>query len=425
MIFKILTILSFVWVALGLESSLIIYDSESIDLNKPTQELKLVVNYLNEANHTTILRGYTEEDLVLYLGQESVFSNIILFPTESKKITNKEQLNKHNLMNFINNSGNLVFVGDSAKNYPDDIREFLNEVGIYPSPKGYSLLDHFNNDDKVHLTNDNIGCSRILSEIKTEYSGQSAIISNNENLISVLRSSKTSVSTNDIVNSMNEENTWSIGQQNHVIVGLQSLNNNRLLWLGDVSLLSDELLSWAFQMKNKIKLQFVQHYKNDEPEKINDTLYRIKDQVIYTIGVSELINNEWKPYVVQDDDAKIQLAFKMLDPYYRINLEPLGPTSSTEDGEEDTFIYFTNFTIPDQHGMFTFDLDYKRSGLNYLNDKRVVAVRHLANDEYKRSWNITNSWFYVASATLVVIGWLLFVVQFVYIGKTDKGKKDI
>lgn len=218
-----------------------------------------------------------------------------------------------------------------------------------------------------------------------------------------------------------------LGQQGFLAVGFQGLNNARLTWVGSESLINDDLLKWTFQERNVLKLQFVQHYKNENPEYVDNKLYRIKDQVIYTIGVSEFANDKWIPYEIKGEDDTLQLAFKMLDPYQRVNLQPLGPGSSKEDGDltEDTYIYYANFTIPDQHGIFTFELDYKRSGLSYIVDKRVVTVRHLANDEYKRSWDIPNSWLYVASAALVVLGWFLFVVNFLYVGNTDATKKNV
>lgn len=414
-----------VWTCLAVERTLIVYDAETIDLNSAPTDLKLLVDYLNKNGHETILRGYTDDDLIVYAGKETVFQHMILLPTHSKKILMKDQLNKLLLLQFINDGGNLLVVGDSQYNYPDDVREFLNEVGIFPSPKGYSLVDHFTSNDKVKVTKDNIEVPRILSDIDLDYDGQSAILNNNENLIPIIKSSKTSFSSNDKINPIDNDNTWGIGTKNYLMVTLQALNNARLTWMGSMELLSDEIMDYTFNKKNVLKLQFVQHYKNEKPESINKTLYRIKDQVIYTIGVSELINDEWKPFVVKNDDDKLQLSFKMLDPYHRLNLEPLGEASSTESGPLDTYVYYANFTIPDQHGMFTFELDYKRPGLNYLIDKKVVAVRHLANDEYKRSWDIPNSWFYVCSAMFVVLGWFLFVVNFLYISKTNPEKKNI
>ncbi|CAH6721799.1 dolichyl-diphosphooligosaccharide--protein glycosyltransferase subunit Wbp1p [[Candida] jaroonii] len=420
---RLILLLSLVWAVIG-GTSLIIYDSESIDLDHPTPELLKIVRYSESKFNQTVVRGYTDDDLKIFIGEESIVDKIFILPTTSKKILNKKELNKVNLVKLLEKNVDIVVVGDHEKNYPEDIKDFLNEVGIYPSPKGYKLVDHFNSDDKVKLTKQNIGCSRILSSIDKVYDGQSAIIDNNENLIPIVKASSTSFSTNDNVNSIDNDNTWGIGEQSFVVVGLQSLSGSRLTWFGSYDLIDEEILSWSLGFRNILKLQFVQHHKESEPSKLDGTLYRVSDQVIYTIGVSELADNEWKPYEVEEGDA-LQLSFKMLDPYQRLNLQPLGKVSSTEDGPLDTFAYFVNFTIPDQHGMFTFELDHKRSGLSYLSDKKVVAVRHLANDEFKRSWEITNAWYYIASAMFVVVGWLIFVVNFIYVSRDDSQRKNI
>ena len=109
-----------------------------------------------------------------------------------------------------------------------------------------------------------------------------------------------------------------------------------------------DLYKWCFQKQGKLKLQFVQHVKEIEPTKPNPQLYRIKDQAIYTIGVSELVDDKWVPFKVENDDDQLQLSFKMLDPYQRLNLRPLGEVSSNESDSTqlDTYAYYANFTIP-------------------------------------------------------------------------------
>ncbi|GME78778.1 unnamed protein product [Ambrosiozyma monospora] len=78
--------------------------------------------------------------------------------------------------------------------------------------------------------------------------------------------------------------------------------------------------------------------------------------------------------------------------------------------------------------MFTFKVDYKRPGWSYVDESAVVPVRHLANDEYPRSWEITNSWVYLASYGAVVLGWLAFVWFYITSGnktvKLDEKKKN-
>lgn len=362
-------------------------------------------------------------NFTLFYENVARFDHIVLFPSTKKALG----LSQHDLMKFIEVGGNLVVVGGTSTVVADSVRVFLNELGIYPSPKNFELIDHFNTvDGAVELSDKNLVDTKIISSLNAKYHGAAALVSQNDLLFPIIRGSATSFTANPKQGPVAEDTTWTFGEQGFLAVALQTLSNSRVSWIGSESLFGDELVNWTFQRFGVLKLQFVQHYKNDDPAKINPTLYRIKDQAIYTVGVSELVDGKWVPFEAKSDEDKLQLSFKMLDPYQRLNLQPLGPVSSEEDSSElDTFAYYANFTIPDHHGMFTFELDYKRVGRSFLEDKRVVTVRHLANDEYKRSWDITNAWVYVASAGLVVLAWLLFVVNYIYVGSVDEEKKKI
>lgn len=408
---------------------LVVYDplvsdfSDNTTSTNITPDIATLISTLRDDLDINLhFKAYTDESLDLFVAGEPLYEHLVLLPS-SKKAMHKATFNQHLLMSFINGNGNVLAVGGRDAVLPDDVRLFLNEVGIYPSPKGYRLTDHFNE----HLTEDSFVNERILPKINNlSYDGAAALISNSENLFPLVRASATSFTAEDPASAphISQDKTWTFGQQGYLAVSLQGLNNARLSWVGSSSLILPSLLLWTFQKKNVLKLQFATHHKADEPEFPNTTLYRFKDEVTYTIGVSELIDGNWAPYEVASAEDAIQLSFKMLDPYQRINLTPLGPAALTPDGALDLFVYLTTFTLPDQHGMFTFDLDYKRSGLTFLEDKKIVAVRHLANDEYKRSWDIPNSWVYIASLTLVVAAWLLFVFNFISIGNVDTKKKN-
>ena len=124
-----------------------------------------------------------------------------------------------------------------------------------------------------------------------------------------------------------------------------------------------QLYKWCFQQQGKLKLQFVEHIKADEPSKPNPHLYRIKDQAIYTIGYLNL-SMESGSHLRLKTKNQLQLSFKMLDPYQRLNLKPLGPVSAISNSTElDTYAYFVNFTVPDHHGMFT--LNWTTRDLGY------------------------------------------------------------
>jgi oligosaccharyltransferase complex subunit beta len=106
----------------------------------------------------------------------------------------------------------------------------------------------------------------------------------------------------------------------------------------------------------------------------------------------------------------------MLDPYYRVTLDKVAE-------DESEAVYGTEFKIPDQHGMFTFRFDYKRPGLSFVQESEIVTIRHVANDEWPRSWELTNSWVYVASAGSVVVAWLAFVIFYLYLGESTADDK--
>lgn len=410
--------------------ALVVYDSRSYDIENIGQfdkEVKNVIDKLQNLDINLVYKGYNDEDLAILSSSEPIYDHLVLLPTSKKAIAAKSKFNQKTLMDFIDHNGNILVVDNVESALPDDIRAILNEVGIYPAPKNFRLVDHFESDgEAVQLTSQNLVPNSVVSSFESQsYYGTAASISNNRLLFPIVKATKNSITVDLGDEPITQDRTWTFGEQGFLSVGFQALNNARLAWVGAPSLVSDELIQWVFQEKNVLKLQFVQHYKDESPQNINPSLYRIKDQAIYTIGVSQYRNGEWVPYKIEDPSQQLQLSFKMLDPYQRLNLQPLGPAASTPQGPEDCFVYFTNFTVPDHHGMFTFELDHQRDGYTYLLDKRVVTVRHLANDEFKRSWDITNSWMYMTSASLVIVAWLLFVVNFLYVGSTDKVKKNV
>lgn len=420
------------------KTSLILYDSTyynleaGVDNNNDSistlsSELLQFIQDLN-VKSDVVYDTYDSENVSLFYDDKIRYDNLILLPNSKKALGSKANLNQHQLLKYLNNNGNILIVGSIESVLPESFRIFLNELGIYPSPKNYKLIDHNNpgkHSQSVKLNDDNIKNHKLIPHLDLDYQGSSCLISNNELIFPIIKSSKTSITCLKSAKNAESNNVWGFGELNYPAVGLQALNNARLLWIGSPQLLLPNLTNWVFQHQGQLKLQFVEHINTESPWIINPTLYRIKDQLIYTIGVSELIDNEWKPYEISNQQDSLQLSFKMLDPYQRLDLKPLGPVSFQDNDILDTFVYYINFTLPDHHGMFTFELDYKRYGLSYLQDKRVVTVRHLANDEYKRSWDITNAWLYVASAGIVVISWFLFVINYIYVTKVDENKKNI
>jgi oligosaccharyltransferase complex subunit beta len=126
----------------------------------------------------------------------------------------------------------------------------------------------------------------------------------------------------------------------------------------------------------------------------------------FTIELSEYSFNQLIPYVPPTADA-IQLEFTMLSPFHRLALLPSGKT-------ENSTLYSTSFTLPDQHGIFNFRVNYKRPFLTNIDEKRQVTVRHFAHDEWPRSWAISGAWTWIAGIWVTVAGWLVFVALWLW-----------
>jgi oligosaccharyltransferase complex subunit beta len=97
----------------------------------------------------------------------------------------------------------------------------------------------------------------------------------------------------------------------------------------------------------------------------------------------------------------------MLSPFHRLDLKPVGRTLNST-------IYSTTFTSPDQHGIFSFRVNYKRPFFSNIEEKHEVTVRHFAHDEYPRSWKISGGYPWISGLWVVIIGFVGFVLIWLY-----------
>jgi oligosaccharyltransferase complex subunit beta len=126
----------------------------------------------------------------------------------------------------------------------------------------------------------------------------------------------------------------------------------------------------------------------------------------YTIELSEYHGDGFIPFQPAAGDA-VQLEFTMLSPFHRLDLKAVGTTANS------TF-YSTSFTLPDQHGIFSFRVNYKRPFLTSVYEKRDVSVRHFAHDEWPRSWLISGAWTWIAGIWVTIGGWVAFVAVWLW-----------
>lgn len=90
----------------------------------------------------------------------------------------------------------------------------------------------------------------------------------------------------------------------------------------------------------------------------------------------------------------------MLDPYIRTTLKQV-PVQSGSFGR-----FEANLRLPDRYGVFTFKVNYKRSGLTYILAEDQVSIRPLRHNEYPRF--LTAAYPYYASTGSMIVGFLVF-----------------
>lgn len=414
-------------------STLVIYDPKLTDLETYSKLLES----LRQRSYQLTIKTVNDK-IKLYKNDEKLYQNVIIFPTKLRTIG--EEITGAKLLEFFNDGGDIYTIS-SPDGLSEAVRTFVNQLGIYPSPRNHQLLDHFNHEessenkhDVVKLNGSNVVDNQaIIQSIGKDegfsYKGSSAILGNGRLITPVIQAPSTSFSKDLKNDDYVLENNWSVGSQGYLAVAFQGMNNARAFWIGSDEFLNDanneavnaklieDSIKWTFQETKVIKATSVEHYHSDGTS-YEDRPYKIKDDIIYKIGISEWDGESWKPFIADD----VQVEIKLLDPYHRLNLKPVAT-------EGESTIYGVEFKLPDHHGVFSFHTNYRRPGFSYIDEKNTLAIRHLANDEYPRSWDITNSWVYITSGVVVFVAWIAFVVLFIYSSdetssKVEEAKKE-
>ncbi|KAL0381395.1 UNVERIFIED_CONTAM: Dolichyl-diphosphooligosaccharide--protein glycosyltransferase subunit [Sesamum angustifolium] len=110
-----------------------------------------------------------------------------------------------------------------------------------------------------------------------------------------------------------------------------------------------ELSKWIFHERGHLKAVHVKHNKVGETEE--PPIYRINDDLEFSVEVFEWSGSSWVPYVAND----VQVQFYMMSPYV------LKTLSTNQKG-----LYHTSFKVPDVYGVFQFKVEYQRLGYTSL-----------------------------------------------------------
>ncbi|KJZ75822.1 hypothetical protein HIM_04646 [Hirsutella minnesotensis 3608] len=385
---------------------------------------------------------------------ERIYDHIIFFPTKVKGLG--PNLTPSLLLDFVKAGGNILVAMSSTMSASTSVTNMLSELEIsLPPERTGTVVDHFNYDTvSAAEAHDVLVLDAPVSTrpgLKNLFEMPDAVIAmprvaghvlgQSQLLTPVLRAPATAYSYNpkEQPSSVEADELFAAGSQLALVSTVQVRNSARVTVLGSAEMLQDSwmdgvkvarlggakvkpenrefakrLTGWTFQEIGVLRVNSVEHRLQGQNE-TNPGIYRVKTDVAYTISLSEHSWDKWVPFAVPEEDS-LQLEFSMLSPFHRLDL------ASTLVTETAT-IFSKNFTLPDQHGIFNFKVNYKRPFLTYIEDKQTVSVRHMAHDEWPRSYVISGAWPWLSGIATTVVGFVGFSALWMYSKPTGKVAK--
>ncbi|CAG8974985.1 hypothetical protein HYALB_00011169 [Hymenoscyphus albidus] len=391
------------------------------------------------------------DKVALFTLGERAWDHVLILPPKAKGLG--PLLTPKLLLDFINAGGNILVALSASQPTPSGLISLLLELDIHiPTDRSALVIDHFNYDtlsaaekhDVVLVPRPDAIRPDVKNFFKGDGKGGEAIafprpvaqtLGNASPLLTpLIRAPRSaySYSPKDDVDSV--EDPFAVGQQLSLITTMQARNSARFTVVGSSELLEDtwfdakvkrsvgmngapagnefktsnqafakEVTGWTFKETGVLKVGQIEHHLNETGSEIvsNPKIYRVKNNVSYSIELSEYSWDKWIPFTPPTGDI-VQLEFSMLSPFHRLPLKVAETTLTST-------IYTTSFKLPDQHGIFNFKVNYKRPFYTNVEEKNTVTVRHFAHDEWPRSWVITGAWPWIAGIGATVTGWVAFV----------------
>ncbi|KAJ9155713.1 Dolichyl-diphosphooligosaccharide--protein glycosyltransferase subunit WBP1 [Pleurostoma richardsiae] len=389
------------------------------------------------------------ESLSLFHLGERVFDHVIIFPTKAKGLG--PNLTAKLLLDFINADGNILLALSSSHAAPTAINSLLLELDIsLPADRTGLVVDHFNYDAASAADSHDVlllpSPGKLRSDLKEFFGGDSSdviafprgvghTLGDGALLSPILRAPSTAYSYNPKEQAETLDELFAAGEQLALVSAVQARNSARFTVVGSAEMLEDKwfdakvkkagekgevktynrefakrLAGWTFKELGVLRVNWIEHRLNEEGvvNVTNPKIYRIKNDVTYSISISEWSWDKWTSFVVPEGD-EIQLEFSMLSPFQRLPLKPLAAQESA-----DATVFGVSFKLPDHHGIFNFLVNYKRPFLTSIEEKNTVSVRHMAHDEWPRSYVISGAWPWLAGIGATVTGWLAFVLVWMF-----------
>ncbi|KAK4836391.1 hypothetical protein QYF36_022343 [Acer negundo] len=339
-------------------------------------------------------------------------------------------INVASIADFVDSGHDLIIAADT--NASDLIREISTESGVdFDENAAAMVIDHtgyaVSNTDGDHTliaTDDLIKSDVILGSKNIEapvlFQGIGHSVNPANSLVlQVLTASPSAYSANPQSKLTSPPSLT--GSAVSLVSVIQARNNARIVVAGSLSMFSNrffrsgvqkagsstkyqksgneefltELSKWVFHERGHLKAVNVRHHKvgeSDEP-----AMYRINDDLDYSVEIYEWSGTSWEPYVADD----VQLQFYMMSPYV------LKTLSTDKKG-----LYSTSFKVPDVYGVFQFKVEYQRLGYTSLSLSKQIPVRPFRHNEYERF--LPAAYPYYGASFSMMAGFFIFTVVHLY-----------
>ncbi|KAK6946206.1 Dolichyl-diphosphooligosaccharide--protein glycosyltransferase 48kDa subunit [Dillenia turbinata] len=303
------------------------------------------------------------------------------------------------ILDFVDSGHDLILAADTSAS--DLIREIATECGV-DYDESSMVIDHISyavsetEGDHTLIAADDfikseviLGSKKIGAPVLFQGIGHSLNPANSL-VLKVLSASPAAYSANP--KSKLTQPPSLTGSAISLVSVVQARNNARVMISGSLSMFSNrqilsikcpegwklnkksgneqfltELSKWIFHERGHLKAVNVRHHKAGEGEEPG--MYRINDDLEYSVEIFEWSGTSWVPYVAND----VQVQFYMMSPYVLKTL--------SSDGKG---LYSTAFKVPDVYGVFQFKVEYQRLGYTTLSLSKQIPVRPFRHNEYER-----------------------------------------
>lgn len=399
------------------------------------------------------------DSLQLFRLGRRTYDHAIFFPTKGKGLG--PNLTPNLLLQFVKENGNILVALSSQTAAPSSIVSLLHELDLQlPAERTGLVVDHFNYDAASAPDLHDVvlvpapapvrpGVAAVFASPDEKRllafpRGVAQTLSQSPLLNPVVRGPRTTYSYDpkEQAEAVDPDQLFAAGQQLSLVSAVQARNSARVAVVGSVEMLADKwfdakvkpadtkdevatynrefasgISAWAFQELGVLRVNWIEHHLNEAGASnvSNPRIYRVNNDVTYTISLSQYDGKAWGPFAVPADD-ELQLEFSMLSPFHRLPLK----AAALQPAPKEATAYSVSFRTPDQHGIFNFKVNYKRPFLTNIDTKDTVSVRHMAHDEWPRSYVISGAWPWLTGIGATVTGWLAFVLVFMFSAPAKK-----